>query len=291
MRPGVPHFVFGPEDTICSGGHFYATSLMQQTLRSMVHSFVVSEFITNITHHPSRSLLRRIVLLYRIGLVEQRFQRTGKIAYLFPLHFSIPFTDIEYAHLPDIKTFDGVLDLISACILAILGNVLDFRTYSAPNQRDDKPKTKTQHAMMVAYDRNDIPRNERRAICYVRGVALALFDWVRWNLVITAPDGHVVDDLPSQFLIQILKSIINYKSRAMCIKLRGAPHCETGALRKQAGNVVSCDSALRHLWRHSEGIRDDWLAIENKDGYIVQQKEGPSKNLTDSGKFPFLGFP
>ena len=86
MRPGVPHFVFGPEDTICYGGHFYASSLMQNTLRSLVHSFVVGEFITNITHHPSRSLLRRIVLLYRIGLVEDRFQATGKIGLLFLPH-------------------------------------------------------------------------------------------------------------------------------------------------------------------------------------------------------------
>jgi hypothetical protein len=79
MRPGVPHFVFGPEDTICYGGHFYATSLMQNTLQSLVHSFVVGDFVTNITHHPSRSLLRRIVLLYRIGLMEDRFRTTGEV--------------------------------------------------------------------------------------------------------------------------------------------------------------------------------------------------------------------
>ena len=88
MRPGVPHFVIGPEDAICYGGHFYATSHMHTTLQSLVHSFVVSDFITNITHHPSRSLLRRIVLLYYIGLVEERFQSTGKVGFLFLPHVS-----------------------------------------------------------------------------------------------------------------------------------------------------------------------------------------------------------
>jgi len=78
MRPGVPHFVFGLEDTICSGGHFYGTSLMQNTLQSLVHSFVVGDFVTNITHHPSRSVLRRIVLLYQTGLMENRFQCSGE---------------------------------------------------------------------------------------------------------------------------------------------------------------------------------------------------------------------
>ena len=88
MQPGVPHFVFGPEDTICYGGHFYATALMQNTLRSLLHSFVVGDKVTNITHLPSRSLLRRLVLLYHIGLVENRFQHTGKVDSFFPVNIA-----------------------------------------------------------------------------------------------------------------------------------------------------------------------------------------------------------
>lgn len=34
-------------------------------------------------------------------------------------------TDLILQHLPDITNFDGVLDLLSLCILVILGNVLD----------------------------------------------------------------------------------------------------------------------------------------------------------------------
>ena len=85
MQPGVPHFVFGPEDTICYGGHFYVTALMQNTLQSLLHSFIVGDFITNITHLPSRSLLRRLVLLYHIGLVEDQFQHTDKLDAFFPV--------------------------------------------------------------------------------------------------------------------------------------------------------------------------------------------------------------
>jgi hypothetical protein len=78
MRPGTPHFVYGPENTICYGGHYYSTCLMQETLFSLVHSFVISEFIMNITHHPSRQLLRRIVLFYGLGLVENRLKVEGR---------------------------------------------------------------------------------------------------------------------------------------------------------------------------------------------------------------------
>ena len=91
MRPGVRHFIFGPKDTICYGGHFYTTSLMQNTLQSLVHSFVVGVFVTNITHRPSRSLLRRIVLLYRIGLVEEHFHPAGDVGYLLRSISLTPF--------------------------------------------------------------------------------------------------------------------------------------------------------------------------------------------------------
>ena len=69
--------------------------------------------------------------------------------------------------------------------------------------------------LMKQYDCNNIPRNEHMAICYARGIALSIFDWVRSQFVITGPDGNVVDDLPSLFLVQILKSVVSYKAQAV----------------------------------------------------------------------------
>ena len=51
-------------------------------------------------------------------------------------------SDEEYHQLPDVRTVNGLLDLILGCTLAILGNVLDFRTYCAPNQTEEKVTTK-----------------------------------------------------------------------------------------------------------------------------------------------------
>ena len=79
LKPGTPHFVYGPEPSICDGGHFYSTSQMQLTLASLVHSFVVGNFVTEIHHHQSRQLLSRIVLLYGLGLVENNIKSTGMI--------------------------------------------------------------------------------------------------------------------------------------------------------------------------------------------------------------------
>ncbi len=77
MQPNTPHAVYGPANTIVHGGHYYTTCLMQTTLQGIIHCFVVGDFITNITHHPSRQLLRRIVLFYHQGLVKRRIKITG----------------------------------------------------------------------------------------------------------------------------------------------------------------------------------------------------------------------
>ena len=80
MQPGVPHFVYGLEDTIVHGGHFYSSSLMQATLRGMVHTFVLSNFISNTFHYPSRQLLRRIIIFWGLALLENHLTSQGESA-------------------------------------------------------------------------------------------------------------------------------------------------------------------------------------------------------------------
>jgi len=71
------------------------------------------------------------------------------------LYFSF-FADIlldpEYPHLPDLNTFDGILNLLSTCSLSILGNILDFQTYSAPNQDEEDQVSAAQKCLMAMYN-------------------------------------------------------------------------------------------------------------------------------------------
>ena len=71
------------------------------------------------------------------------------------------------------------MDLISGCALAVLDNVLDFRTYSAPNQAKEDPTTRAQLQLWKDFDWNDIPGDEHMAICYAHSVVLAVFGWIR----------------------------------------------------------------------------------------------------------------
>ena len=77
MRPNTPHFVFGMENTICYGGHFYCTSTMQQTLSGVIHSFMLDKFLTNTSHQASRQLLRRILMFYLHGLMDKKISSQG----------------------------------------------------------------------------------------------------------------------------------------------------------------------------------------------------------------------
>lgn len=85
MRPNTPHLVLGPQATISEGGHYYSTSTMQDSAISLIHSFVCSDLITNIAHHPSRMLLREMARFYYLGLVKGVVRPQCKADSTYPL--------------------------------------------------------------------------------------------------------------------------------------------------------------------------------------------------------------
>ncbi|KAF8969125.1 hypothetical protein BDZ97DRAFT_1915488 [Flammula alnicola] len=228
--------------------------LMQRSVQSLLHSFALSNFITNITHHPSRALLRRMLMFCYMGLIEN------------VIHVSDPFRH----HLPDIKTMDGVVNLLSLAAVNFLGNVLDFRTYSAPNQGEEEDASDEQIKLLGKYDRCNLTGDERSAMCYARGVAVATFEWICCHCTVTGPDGQAVHDLPSLYITKLLKALLRYKAIAMQKRLVGAPHCNTTALRKQITNVVQCDGPLSSFWeKEKDGIVESSLSFGQTDGYSV----------------------
>src|SRR5271163_4888704 len=81
-------------------------------------------------------------------------------------------------HLPDVNTMDGLFNLLSLATVKFLGNVLDFRTYSAPNQEEDKVASDEQKNLLWKYDHCDIIGDKCSAMCYAQGVADVIFDWI-----------------------------------------------------------------------------------------------------------------
>lgn len=77
MRPNTPHAVFTPEDVICHGGHFYATSTIQDTMFCIVQTFMCHN-LTNADKQTHGLVLRRIVAFYHDVLVQKRLEEGGE---------------------------------------------------------------------------------------------------------------------------------------------------------------------------------------------------------------------
>lgn len=168
---------------------------------------------------------------------------------------------------------DGLLDMISGCTFAILANVLDFRTYSGPNQPEAVVTTKGQYNLWSNLDRNDIPGDERMAIVYARGVALSVFAWIRKWCIVKDPDGNIIHDLPSKYMVHLLGALLAYKSKAYEENLKGAPHCRPWMLEAQISNVVECDSSVEKLWWKKKGKPSQTLTMNLDERCTVEWRD------------------
>ncbi|KAJ3488570.1 hypothetical protein NLJ89_g11603 [Agrocybe chaxingu] len=251
MRPNVVHSVITTGHSICHGGHFYATSTIQETVCGLIHSFICRDLITNTSHHPSRLLLRRLMQFFYYGLVMEH-----------------PTDESEKAHLPDLLTQQGSLDFIAVCSLNVLGNVLHHQTYSAPNQDEDEPADQEQQKLWDQYDVNDISFDERTHIRHARGLALDAIRWYETKFeVIESKYGDRVE-LPTECIGLHASSLLRYKERAIAEGVKGAPHCEYWMLKKQIKNALQ-------LHPPSLAACDDYL----------QLKDGNNNNLVLNPEF------
>lgn len=164
------------------------------------------------------------------------------------------------------------MSLLSLCVLVILGNVLDFRTYTASSLQQAQPLTEAEKWLMTTYDINGIPTNERLAMCYTRGAALHLFQWVRECCIIHGPEESVVEDLPSRFLTQIGRAIIHYKTRAEEKNLEGVTYCSLALLTSQINNIMEFDNDIDKMWKNQSGKQHDSLELEDHSKYRLEWK-------------------
>ena len=145
----------------------------------------------------------------------------------------------------------------------------------------DEAISDAQLHLMYQFDRNDIPTNERIAICHARGVALTIFQWIRSHCIVKGPYGMIVNDLPSLYMIQVLNETRAYKASAKQADIQGAPHCDMKLLERQIENVVGCDAFVKNLWERKDTIRSDTLQFQPKDGFSVEWRAGEGVNDID----------
>lgn len=76
MRPGTVHSVTTLQDCIALGGHFFSEPAIKHSVYSILHNFVGSHTITNVSMDNEQQMLLRIVLFWHKTMCE------GSSAYL-----------------------------------------------------------------------------------------------------------------------------------------------------------------------------------------------------------------
>ncbi|KDR67912.1 hypothetical protein GALMADRAFT_146664 [Galerina marginata CBS 339.88] len=225
MGPDCPHWVYTPFHTICSGGHYIASSTIQDTMIGLIHAFMLDNFVSNTNHTPTRILLCRLASLYYEGFVKQRYSKH----------------EIAHAHLFDFENFCSVVDLMSFCNLIIFINVLDFKTYMYNTYitvNNVKELSEERLAAIEAFDFNAVHPKDRLWYQHARGQAYALIDWLFKSVDIidkktnrTVKDPHTSLWVP--YIAQQASALLLYRKKADKAKFKGAPGSTAATLNRQ----------------------------------------------------------
>lgn len=126
MPPGVPHWVMGTSNSICTGRHFYAASTIRLSVISIVHTFLFAGAVVNEDHLETRTLLHQMMVFWsmrldqtdvdgRRNLLKQHFGSNyktlqGHIFRTYPLRkeFSTSYT-LEYSSSSPLLSIDAFM--------------------------------------------------------------------------------------------------------------------------------------------------------------------------------------
>ncbi|KAJ7839053.1 hypothetical protein B0H14DRAFT_2588232 [Mycena olivaceomarginata] len=132
MPAFIPHCVMSLTNCIGVGRHGIPASNLSHCVFVTLHNTVVADSTTNANHEPARRLLIRIFIFIALAFVDPQNgnPRTN--------HQSSRPTSRMAAHLPDITTSNGVLDLLALRSFIVLFVALNGSSYASLVDRDEK---------------------------------------------------------------------------------------------------------------------------------------------------------
>ena len=279
MRPDTPHNVITIEHSICSGGHFFVMSCMTDTLIGMTHAFMADSYITNTHHTKSRLLLRRMVIFVYLGLVEQALEDDGMCFDGKPLPNMLsafcPDPDVE--HLPNPAQMDSLMDLISLCIIGVLINVLDFRTYT--HRAAGKEMSEFEKEQLAKFDCNGLSLSERQACQYVRGLALQMLRWIDDHYCVKDAEAKTVHGFAFNCLFTFVQALRTYiKEAEQQEGISSVPNCTSVSLDNQIESLFPPDSPQGVISAQvARNIRELECLLPQTKEYTVAESKKPEK--------------
>lgn len=181
-----------PQPTICLGGHYYHIDTMQETLLGFIHGMMMDGTPAMAQRKQTigmEFLHRMITYCHSETVCKRKHPKLG------------PSTSI---YTP--RCLRDLLNILSLCVLVILGNALSPRTYM--------PATDTFGIDQRKFGVNSIPAIERKKYSYMRGLAREVIAWViEVHRATNVEDGSPVDigfDILVPFYGTLLRGIAQY---------------------------------------------------------------------------------
>ncbi|KAF9473563.1 hypothetical protein BDN70DRAFT_937335 [Pholiota conissans] len=238
MGPGQLHAVYTLAPSVCHGGHFYATAALRRTLVSMIHGFICHQYITNTTHQHFRYLLAAMISFYHSALVLGQIEPS----------------EFDEHHIPNPEDPVVLNDLLIACALGCMMNALSLDTYCANPEVNRDVMTKAEAAEWVKYDVNSMSDKDRRMCCLARGQAMQIVAWLDSSYKVTDPPSGRFSQIFSMLLINVCKTLMDYKFLADSQKISHHANLTFERLQHQvvglltfANRSYKCDPTT---WKH-----------------------------------------
>jgi hypothetical protein len=130
MHPGTPHTIITITPSICHGGHCYAASTIRETCISLKITFVANSLLTNMDHSQEGMLLLQSMMRFWLQMLQSLVD--GMQCSIYSLVYSLPSLDEDssMAHMPNIFTLDGIVNIYYIVIVLEMDNILHPVTYT-----------------------------------------------------------------------------------------------------------------------------------------------------------------
>lgn len=171
-----------------------------------------------------------------------------------------------------------------------MGNVIDTRTYSIPNQsvvseellqQDEEAKQR-----LFAHDFNDICVEERLNMSFARGICLSLVDWLDAHYVIKDAAAPFAEhtSFPARFIASESAKFVSFSKLGATKHLLPLGNAKVASVVRQMDNVMQCSSLVDAWATCGPRARKFNLGLkaEEKTAMAVHRREEP---LTFERKF------
>jgi len=220
-----------------------------------------------------------------MALVRNMIELDGK----FSLCFEWPASNIQmgsnaadpaHHHVPHLDSMDAIMDVVTASLIGIFINVLDFETYCSPIP--EEVTSEEERRWFIQNDINAMSKIDRMACTYVRGLSWSLLNWLEETFIFSQ-NGLEVDfvDLTNTLLVDLCTTLWRYKAQALYQTDQGVTTCNLYSLNCQLEGLFNEETQAKSQFKNELERLDDKAMDYDTSRFTVERREAPLSSKHD----------